>query len=279
MISASRFLRCSVHSTYHTIEDGRVAVVRLTRDRARNALSTQMCDTILKCTADVSTPSSNVRAVIITGTETSFCAGKDLKASLTHSPDQAKEYYAKTFGAVKALLRTPIPVIASIEKICLGLGLELALAADLRVCGQSTQLGFPEIGLSLFPGCGGAVMLPALLGNVSIASDWILTGRRVSATEARSVGVVNRVTEDGAAFNECLAIARQLMEKNRDLLIKTKRVVKHDFNSKVESDWMAVAEQLRLQVAQHPDHLAALDKFSKYPTAHSRYGTRSLMKA
>lgn len=222
-----------------------------------------MCDTILQCAADVSNPSSNVRAVILTGSEGSFCAGKDLNASLTHTPREAAEYYSKTLGAVKALLRTPVPVIASIEKICLGLGLELALTADILVCGQATQLGFPEIGLSLFPGCGGAVMLPALLGNVSVASDWIFTGRRVSAQEARSAGLLTRIVDDGSAFHESLSIAQSLIEKNRDLLVKTKSVIKHDFNSKIESDWMTLAESLRLQVAQHPDHIAALEKFSK----------------
>ena len=107
-------------------------------------------------------------------------------------------------------------------------------------------------------------MLPAILGNTSIANDWIFTGRRVFADEAKSVGLVSRVVDDGEAFNESLKIARDLIRKNRPLLVKTKSVVKHNFNRLVmDSDWMRMSEECRQEVAKHPDHLAALALFSK----------------
>lgn len=207
--------------------------------------------------------SKEIRAIILTGDESSFSAGRDLKASLNHSREEAAVYLTRALEAVKSLLSTPVPVIVSIEKICLGLGFELALAGDIRVCGRTAQLGFPEINLSLFPGCGGAVMLPALVGNVGVATDLILTGRRISAEEAERSYLVTRVVEEGQAFNESLRIARRLAEKNRDLLVKTKQVVKHDFNMKVNSDWWSISEKLRREVGEHPDHRSALEAFSK----------------
>ena len=245
------------------IENGRLGVLKLSRPEARNALSIQMCDTILSSSHEISKPSSDIRALIITGSEVAFSAGKDLKSSLTHTETEAAKYYEKTFSSVKSLLKVPVPIVCSIERICLGLGLELALTGDIRVAGMSTHFGFPEVNLSLFPGCGGAVMLPALLGNSSIASDWILTGRRITTEEACRVGLVARVVEDGEAFNQSLSIARGLISKNRDLLIKTKSVIRGHFNMNVvDSPWMKTAEEYRLQVAKHPDHHAALAEFS-----------------
>jgi dephospho-CoA kinase len=67
--------------------------------------------------------------------------------------------------------------------------------------------------------------------------------------------------DDGSAYNESLAIASQFVEKNRDLLIKTKAVVKHEFNKKVNSEWMEISEKLRREVGQHPAHREALHRF------------------
>jgi enoyl-CoA hydratase/carnithine racemase len=261
MFSLRRILKSSENSSFHVIENGRLGVVRLSRTKARNAISIDMCETIVRASSEVRN-SHKIRALIVTGDESSFSAGRDLKASLTHSQDEAHVYLKQALESAKALLLTPVPVIASIERICLGLGFELALAADIRVAGRSTQLGFPEINLSLFPGCGGAVMLPALTGNVALAEDLIFTGRRVSAEEALRANLVTRVVDDGQAFNESLSIAKHLVDKNRELLVKTKQVVKRDFNEKVNSDWWSVAEKLRREVGDHPDHLAALKQFS-----------------
>ena len=261
MFTFSRIIRSSTASSFHLLENNQLGLIRLSRREARNAITLQMCDTISYAAQQARSPSSQLKALLITGDSSVFCAGRDLKASLDHSPAEAEEYLSRAIEAVKNLLEVPIPVVVSIEKVCLGLGLELALTGDIRVCGSSTQFGFPEIGLSLFPGCGGSVMLPALLGNVSLASDWILTGRRVLAQEAFQHGLVSRVVDDGSAFDEGLAIASQLVEKNRELLIKTKAVVKHDFNKKVKSEWMDISEKLRREVGQHPDHREALHRF------------------
>ncbi|TEB14481.1 Enoyl-CoA hydratase [Perkinsus sp. BL_2016] len=263
MLSFARILRCSADSSFHVVENGKIGVLKLTRMASRNAISPQMCKTISQAASVVSASGSDIRAMILTGDESCFSAGRDLKASLIHSPDEARIYLHNALTAVKDLLNSPIPIVVSIEKICLGLGLELALAGDIRICGTSTQFGFPEINLSLFPGCGGAVMLPALLGNVSLAQDWILTGRRIPADEAKQAAIVSRVVGDGQAFDESLRVAKDLARKNRELLIKTKHVVKFDFNNKVNSQWWSIAESLRKEVGTHPDHRMALEAFSR----------------
>ena len=228
----------------------------------RNALSLSMCDSILQCAHDISQSSSNVRALVLTGDSNCFSAGKDLKASALHTESEAAEYYLRTLSVVKALLAVPIPVIVSMEKTCLGLGLELALTADIRIAGESTNLGFPEINLNLFPGCGGAVLLPLILGNVHLASDLILTGRRVSAKEALALNLVSRVVPDGQALDRALSIAEPLVAKNRDLLVRTKQVVTYGFKSQLR-DWMTLSETNRRIVGQSKEHLSSLKEWTK----------------
>lgn len=235
-------------------------MIRLSNEKARNAFSSHMADTIIKSANLTSSPESDVRALIITGTESSFCSGRDLKASLGHTPEEATEYLGKAQSAVKALLNCPVPIVVSMEKICLGLGLELALAGDIRIAGRSTELGFPEINLGLFPGCGGAVLLPALL-NVSIAMDWIFTGRRILTQEGKQVGLLHRVVEDGEAFSAGLELGRTLASKNRSLLIKAKSVVRGHKASQDQA-WMDLSEKYRAEVAQHSEHKEALIRFS-----------------
>ena len=250
------------HAECETLENGRLVVLRLTRPQARNAFSPQMCDTILKCTQEVSSSSSQARALILTGSSGMFCAGKDLKASLSHSEIEASEYYLKTVSAVKGLLSVPVPLIVSIEGACLGLGLEMALAGDLRVSGESSKIGFPEIGLNLFPGCGGSVLLPMILGNVHLASDLILTGRKLSAREALDINLISRVVSDGEAFDHARLLAEFLLGKNRELLVRAKKVIRYDFNNRLK-DWMAVSQHNREIVGKLPEHLKSLSEFAK----------------
>jgi len=253
----------SLDARFELTREGTLAILHLERPSALNAFSVPMCRVIKTTANQVSDKDSRVRALIITGGERAFSAGKDLKASLEHTEEEASEYYEETLGAIKTLLDVPIPVIAGIEKICLGLGLELALTADIRIAGVSSRIGFPEINLSIFPGCGGAVMLPLILGNTSIASDLIMTGRQISAQEAKDIGLVPRVVPDGTALKECLAVAEPLLQKDRDVLVKTKEVLRYSVNRELrDGKWMNLSEQYRTQLGKSKAHMEALQNFA-----------------
>jgi enoyl-CoA hydratase/carnithine racemase len=259
-----RTLRClSSHARFEIEPNGLLGVLHLQRPNALNSFSIEMCETIKSAAKIVSDPDSHVRALIISGDDRAFSAGKDLKASFAHTDKQASEYYKETLGAIKPLLDVPIPIIAGIEGACLGLGLELALTADIRIASTSSRIGFPEINLSIFPGCGGAVMLPLILGNISIASDLILTGRQITAQEAKDIGLVSRIVPGGSALDKCMQIAEPLLSKDRGLLIKTKEVVKFDFNRQLKhTNWMNISEQYRTELGKSSSHLNALAKFA-----------------
>jgi len=118
----------------------------------------------------------------------------------------------------------PVPTAAAIEGHCLGGGLELALACDLRVASQSSQLGFPEVKLGLYPAGGGTERLPRLIGE-SRARELMYTGDPVDAQEAYRIGLVNRLAPAGGALAAARELARTIAARPNGAVRTIKRVV------------------------------------------------------
>jgi methylglutaconyl-CoA hydratase len=146
----------------------------------------------------VSNPS--VRAIVITGEgEKAFCAGADLKERQGMSENDVRvqvELYRSELGPLD---RSPKPVIAAINGVAFGGGLELALVCDLRVAAAHAKLGLPETTLGIIPGAGGTQRLPRVVGEAR-AKEMILLGRPLTAAEALAWGLVNRVTAAGTSL-------------------------------------------------------------------------------
>jgi enoyl-CoA hydratase/carnithine racemase len=149
---------------------------------------------------------SDVRAVIVTGGAKVFAAGGDVKEMAEWDYPRAVQQSSALGEVCTALARLPVPVIAAINGYALGGGLELALAADLRVCAEDARLGFPEILLGLIPGAGGTQRLPRLVGD-SRAKDLIFTGRTLRGPEALAIGLVDRVVGTDGVVAAAQAIA------------------------------------------------------------------------
>lgn len=183
--------------------DGGIGTIRLDRP-PMNALDAQMQDELL-AVAHQATDHDGVEAVIIYGGPKVFAAGADIKqmAAMSYA-DMVRRSVAlqAPFDAVAAI---PKPVVAAITGYALGGGCELALAADLRVCGDNARLGQPEIQLGIIPGAGGTQRLPRLVGPAR-AKDLIFTGRFVEAAEALAIGLVDRVVP----ADDVLTAAREL---------------------------------------------------------------------
>ena len=117
----------------------------------------------------------------------------------------------------------PIPTIAAIEGHCLGGGLELALACDLRVASEISRLGLPEVKLGVFPAGGGTERLPRLIGEAR-ARELIYTGESIEAKEAWRVGLVNRVVPAGQALAAAQALGRTIADR-AGLTLRTVKAV------------------------------------------------------
>lgn len=178
--------------------DGDVAVITVDRQAALNALNQDVLIE-LSLAFEMAEANADVRALVVTGAGRAFVAGADIGGMRELTDAFAGRELSllgqDVFGSLAAL---PFPTVAAINGFALGGGLELALAADLRVASPAAKLGLPEVGLGLIPGYGGTQRLPRLIGQ-GRALDLILTGRHVGAEEALQLGLVNRVADDALA--------------------------------------------------------------------------------
>ncbi|MFZ2632696.1 MAG: enoyl-CoA hydratase [Desulfosalsimonadaceae bacterium] len=153
-----------------------------------------------------------VRVLIITGAgEKAFCAGADLKERITLSPAEVKQfiYTIRTlFTDIESLSK---PVIAAVNGVALGGGTELALSCDIRIAADTASLGLTETRLAIIPGAGGTQRLPRLVG-IGKAKELILTGRRVDAKEALSIGLVNKICEPARLMETAREMAAMICE-------------------------------------------------------------------
>lgn len=175
---------------------GNVVVWTIDREARMNALSRALLKAFGKLAREAVTNDS-VRAIVITGRgDKAFCAGADLKERQGMSENDIRvqvELYRSELGPLD---RSPKPVIAALNGVAFGGGLELALVCDLRVAAAHVTLGLPETTLGIIPGAGGTQRVGRIVGEAR-AKEMILLGRRLSADEALAWGLVNRVTPAG----------------------------------------------------------------------------------
>jgi enoyl-CoA hydratase/carnithine racemase len=165
-----------------------VVSVRLDRPPL-NALSGALLDELATTARDLGEDAS-VKTVVVLGGAKAFAAGADI--SEFGGPDEARAISRRFRAAFDAIAGIPRPVIAAINGVALGGGLELALACDLRIAADNARVGQPETLLGVIPGAGATQRLPRLIGP-SRAKELIWSGRQVTADEALSIGLVDRV--------------------------------------------------------------------------------------
>jgi len=209
-----------------TTIDGAIAVIRVDNPPV-NALSDVVLDGIVAALGSIP-PSPEVRAVVLTGTgKKAFLAGADLSefGAMVDSPGRIGDHVARTRRVLDELARLDVPVIAAVQGLALGGGLEFALACDLIVADETVRLGCPEVRLGLIPGAGGTQRLVTVLGRFR-AAELIMTGRLLSAGEAAELGLATRVTNAGTAFDEAIALANDLAAAPAVAVQAAKRAVR-----------------------------------------------------
>ena len=172
---------------------GNCAVLRLNRPESLNAITTQMLDE-LEVHLDAIESDENSRAVILTGEGRGFCPGTDLK----EPPSDVEARIRHVHALLLRMVRYPKIIVAAINGLAMGGGLELALACTFRVAVKDAKLGLPEIKIGLLPSYGGTVLLPRLVG-AGAAEAMMLSGEPVSGDEALAMGLVNRLSAEPAS--------------------------------------------------------------------------------
>jgi enoyl-CoA hydratase/carnithine racemase len=253
-VSSSAEARVRVEVAEH------VAEVTLTRPDKHNALDVAMFEQIIGA-ADRVSSESGVRAVVLRGAGPSFCSGLDV-VSIMAAGNGLDGLVKRVHGEVPnwfqraayAWLELPIPVIAAVHGSCFGGGLQIALAADLRIAAPATRLSVMEVKWGLVPDMSITRTLPRLVG-IDVAKELTFTGRVFDGEEAARLGVVTRLADDPlAAARE---LAAEIAARSPDAVRAAKRLYDESWTGEAQRT-LALEAELQLGLIGSPNQLAAV---------------------
>lgn len=237
---------------------GHVAIVTIDHPEKHNALSEQMRTALAESLEDVDVD-PQVRCIILTGAgDRAFVAGGDIAelARRTLSQQRAVMAGGSVFEAVRQV-RTPL--IAAINGVCLGGGLEIACGCDLRIASNTAKFGQTEINIGLIPGGGGTQMLPRIIGQAQ-ALRLAMLGDVISAEEALRIGLVHEVVDLASLMGRAEEIADSIAARSPLAVRSAKQAVRSAFDLPFE-------EGRRLEVSlfegcfDSPDRVEGVNAF------------------
>jgi enoyl-CoA hydratase/carnithine racemase len=215
----------SEHLTF-TVTDG-IGKITLNRPERMNAFTFEMIDAwnaaLQQCRTD-----DAVKVILVTGSGNAFCSGGDIVEMgdrLQHTPEQRKnELFNRIERIPLALEDLDKPVIAVINGVATGAGMDMALMCDIRYAAQRARFAETYVRVGLVPGAGGAHFLPRLVG-VAKALELFLTGEFIDAQEALRIGIVNKIFPDATLMDEVEKIAHRMVKAPALTLRMTKRAI------------------------------------------------------
>jgi enoyl-CoA hydratase/carnithine racemase len=226
---------------------GDVATVTLNKPERLNALDNEMWHGIGEACRAVSA-APDVRVAVLMGAGGCFCAGLDVKAGSTLgsmddlTPAQAlariREHLAGHQASFSAVESLRVPVIAAIQRACMGAGMELALCCDVRLAAEGTLFSIPEVQLGLVPDMGGTQRLPRTVG-IGKAKELIYSARRFDAAEAARIGLVNAVYPAGELPARVAELAAEIAANAPLAVQAAKRAINGTYYGEMRSwlDW------------------------------------------
>lgn len=241
------------------VSDG-VADVRLTRADKHNGLDAAMFEALNEAIEEVA-GDSEARAAVLSGEGPSFCAGLDFKSFLSGQADLERGFARREGEAENFAQRSAhgwrslrVPVIAALHGNALGGGLQLALAADLRIAAPGTRLSVMEIRYGLIPDMGLSQTLPGLVRD-DVARELTYSGRVVEAAEALELGLLTRISEDPRA--EAMELAAEIARKPPEAIRSAKRLL-NEASRADAARGLALEEELQRALLGSPSQLAAV---------------------
>jgi E-phenylitaconyl-CoA hydratase len=212
---------------------GHIATITLNRPEAMNALDPETSAALDGRWREVR-EDDQVWVVVITGAgDRAFCAGADLKKTMPPAETFAQLTFGKDAGN-GTRLTSEKPIIAAINGIAVGGGLELAMRCDLRIAADTARLGLTEVRVGSIPGAGGTQRLPRLVGLTN-ALMMLMTAEPISAEEALRIGLVNRVVPRASLMDEAYAVAEKIAG-NAPLAVRAvKRLAHQGMNMTLEA--------------------------------------------
>lgn len=207
---------------------GRVALLRLADSKRRNILSTGLCAALSDAVAEANAD-AEVNAIVITGAGPAFCAGADLD-DLSAAAGGDDTAIRAVYRAFLDVADSAVPTIAAVNGPAVGAGMNLALACDLRLASEDASFDTRFLKIGLHPGGGHAWLLERAVGWAE-ASRLLLFGRTIDADEAWRIGLAQQVVPPAGLVDVAIAFARNADAFPRELLLRTKRSLRHAVGS------------------------------------------------
>lgn len=243
------------------VEDEHIGIVTLNRKEAANALSLKLLDKLNKIAREIE-KNDSIRCVIITGAgDKAFCAGADLKERRGMTEDEVIKTVTYIGETVLYIEKLQVPVIAAINGVAFGGGLELALACDIRLAANHVKMGLTETSLAIIPGAGGTQRLPRLIGTGQ-AKRLIYTAVPIDAEEAYKIGLVELLVTHDNLLQEAKLLAKKIVS-NGPIAVKQ---AKEAINKGIETDLytgLTIEHQCYKQTIPTEDRLEGLQAFKE----------------
>lgn len=190
-------------------KEDKIVIFTINRPEAMNALDPNTVMALSEALYEFRNDESSWVGIITGAGDRAFCAGADIKIMLPNEKNYKGNHWKKP-PSIYRNLELWKPVIAAVNGICLGGGLEIALACDFRIANEKAKFGLPEVTLGVIPGMGGTQRLPRLI-PFGKAAEMIFTGQIIDAEEAFRIGLINKVVPASlSVLDETLKIARSI---------------------------------------------------------------------
>jgi enoyl-CoA hydratase len=216
------------YETLQVSKEGALGIITLNRPQAMNALSSKLVKELVSALTEFEAD-DQVRCLVIAGSEKAFSAGADIDemAGMTAVQMAMSEHFFPLWDKVG---NYPKPIVGALSGYVLGGGLELAMSLDVLVASETTQLGQPEINIGVMPGGGGTQRLTRAVGKYK-AMEMVLTGKRIGAEEAKTLGLVSRVVPKEAYLEEAKKVAIEIASKSPVAVKMAKMAVNKAFET------------------------------------------------
>lgn len=241
-----------------------VALMTLNRPEALNAFTPEMLEGWV-ARLDEAQARDDIRALVVTGAGRGFCSGGDVKRmgeGADNSPRTTKDnLWTRTQMVAKRMIGFDKPVIAAINGVAAGGGLDIALCCDIRTAGESARMAETYARIALLPGAGGAWFLPRIVGKAK-ALEMLWTCEFVEAKAALEIGLVSHVWPDGELMDRTLALAGRIA-RGAPL---SNRLIKRTLNQGLETDLYTHLDQISSHIAairSSEDHVEAIRAFKE----------------
>ncbi len=213
-----------------TFSDRGYAIVQLNRPEALNALNRQVMEELVQALETLE-KHEQVRCIVLTGNEKAFAAGADIKEMADAS--SIDMLVRDQFARWDRIRKIKIPLIAAVSGFALGGGCELAMICDIIIASETARFGQPEINIGVMPGAGGTQRLTRAVGKYK-AMEMVLTGGMITAEQAMSAGLVNKIVPAEMLLDEAADLAALIASKPPQAVRLAKESILKAFDSTIE---------------------------------------------